>query len=724
MKSLRYLFLVPVAMNLAGQLAGLRALTLISKPLLMPLIALSVLILLKEHDVRDRRVGLIVAALLLGAVGDVLLMLEGTGCFLAGMGAFFLGHIFYFSVIPAPWKVKGLSGKFLSALFLAALLAFVITLAGRFPLQGPMRVAVTVYACAFAFLIHAGVVAAVDRRRPFYLLTVLGFAVFAVSDTFVAIGAFTDLAVPQRGFIVMSTYIAAQLTVAFSLALEEIDSLEKTEYGVRAKRLYALEDALKAREDDLVKAFDEDFGKGAFEVYTTEVGFLYNNIRNILTHLRDWMRPKAVPTPFVLWPGRSRIMFEPYGKVLVIGPFNYPLHLVVAPLAAALAAGNTVVVKPSRQTPNVSRVLSEALREAFDPEVVEIVDPAMSNEEMLARRYDYIFFTGSPKVGKVVMEAASKHLTPVTLELGGKSPAIVCEGAPARLACERIAKGKFLNAGQTCVAPDYVLVHESVHDEFISTMRDVVKEFFGDISVRPAEMTLMATGRHFDRVAALIPGVQASGAAPAGTDTASLGTLRGGTGAEHGEASGGAERSEASCRSGSAPEATAPDSLCEAEARGEVVIGGYTDAEKRYIAPTVIDNCTWDAPAMREEIFGPVLPVITYKDLQTEVIDKVKDGEKPLSLYIFSRNRRETRSILSQVSFGGGCVNETMMHLGNENLPFGGVGESGMGAYHGKTGFETFSHQKSLLLKSSWLNIDLLKPPYGRKLDLIRKFYK
>ena len=362
-------------------------------------------------------------------------------------------------------------------------------------------------------------------------------------------------------------------------------------------------------------------------------------------------------------------MLEPYGKVLVIGPFNYPLHLVVAPLAVALAAGNTAVVKPSRQTPNVSRVVGEMLREAFDPEVVDVVPDTVSNEELLSRRYDYIFFTGSPKVGKVVMEAASKHLTPVTLELGGKSPAIVCEGAPVRLACERIAKGKFLNAGQTCVAPDYVLVHESVHDEFIATMRDVISDFFGDISVRPSEMTLIATKRHFDRIVSLIW-----------------------------------------------PSEPVSDE--------RVVIGGYIDEEMNYISPTVLDGCGWDDPAMREEIFGPVLPVISYKDLQTEVIDKVKAGEKPLSLYIFSKNKKEIRSVLGQVSFGGGCVNETIMHLGNENMPFGGVGESGIGAYHGRTGFDTFSHQKSLLLKSFWLNFDLLKPPYGKMLNLVRKVYK
>ena len=658
MKYLKYLFLLPVVANLIGQWIGNHTMTVLSKPLLMPLLALSVYLLLKEHDVRGRRVLTIVLALLFGALGDILLMVHGDGWFLAGMVAFLVGHILYFSSIPAPWKVKGITGKILSLLLLTSLLVLVILLAGKFPVEGPMRIAVNVYASAFAFLIYACIVAAIDRRKPLYFLTALGFATFSFSDIFVAIGAFTNMAVPHRGFIVMSTYVLAQAIVAFSLAWEEIRELEKTEYGVRAKRLYALQDALKAHEEEFITAFDKDFGKGAFETYTTEIGYLYSNIRHILNHMREWMETRAACTPAVLWPAKSRILMEPYGKVLVIGPFNYPLHLVIAPLAAALSAGNTAVVKPSRQTPNVSGVVARMLRESFDPDVVEVLEDSVSNDEMLARRYDYIFFTGSPKVGKIVMEAASKHLTPVTLELGGKSPAIVCAEANVRLACERIAKGKFLNAGQTCVAPDYVLVHESVHDSFITTIREVIKEYFGDTSVRPAEMTLMATKRHFDRVAALLPP------------------------------------------------------------------GGHTDPSINYIAPTVLDDCGWDDPSMQEEIFGPVLPVIIFKDLQTDVIDKVKAGEKPLSLYIFSKRRSDVRKVLIQVSFGGGCVNETVMHLGNENLPFGGVGNSGMGAYHGKTGFDTFSHQKSILYKSSWFNFDLLKPPYGKKVNLIRKFYK
>ncbi len=692
MKCLKYLFWIPVVVNLVAVTIGSRVMEMFSKPLLMPLIALAVYVLAKEHDVRGSRFGRIITALLSGAVGDFLLMIGGFGPFLAGMAAFLIGHLFYLSVLPASWKVKGISGKVASLIFLAALLIGVLLLADLFPVEGVMAVAVKVYACAFAFLIHSSAVAAIDRKRPLYLLTALGFIMFAFSDSFVAIGAFTDLDIPHHGLIVMSTYILAQMIVAFSLTVVEIQYLEKTEYGVRAKRIYALWDAIKARESEFVAAFEKDFGKGEFETYTTEIGFLYNSFRKILHHLRDWMEPEAVPTPLVLWPAKSRIISEPYGKVLVIGPFNYPLHLVAAPLAAALSAGNTAVVKPSRQTPNVSRVLAEMLKEIYDPEVVDVIPDSVSNDEMLSRRYDYLFFTGSPKVGKIVMEAASRHLTPVTLELGGKSPAIVCESANVRLACERIAKGKFLNAGQTCVAPDYVLVHKSVHAEFISTMRSVIQDFFGDISTRPSDMTLIATRRHFDRIAALIPDTGA--ASPDGETTATLGTLRGGTGAERSEASGGAERSEA------------------------------VEPPINYISPTVIDNCGWDDPSMGEEIFGPVLPVIEYCDLQTEVIDKVKEGEKPLSLYIFTRKRREVREILSQVSFGGGCVNETVMHIGNENLPFGGVGNSGMGAYHGKTSFATFSHQKSILYKSSWLNFDLLKPPYGKKLRLIRKVYK
>ncbi|MBR5397789.1 MAG: aldehyde dehydrogenase family protein [Bacteroidales bacterium] len=667
-KKYSWLFLIPVIVNLIGQYTGNSAFTTVSKPILMPLLALTAWLVMTIGGVRGRRKTTIVLALLFGALGDILLMVHGTSWFLAGMLAFLVGHIFYYSTLPRPWKTRGFWETAFSLILLAALLIFVVSEVRKlFHVEGAMGWALTLYACAFAFLIHGCIMAAMIRRRPLFLLAALGFTIFAFSDVLVGLGVFTDIKIPKRGFIVMGTYILAQMLVSLSLAWELVDELKNTEYGRRLRRLYAIQDGLKAHESEFTEAFDKDFGKGEFETYTTETGYLYNSIRHTANHLWDWMQPAAAKTPFVLWPAKSLILSEPYGKVLIIGPFNYPLHLAVAPLAAALAAGNTAVVKPSRQTPHVSALIKSMLEESFPPEVVEVVDDSVSNEELLAKEYDYIFFTGSPKVGKIVMEAASKHLTPVTLELGGKSPAIVCPSADVRLACERIAKGKFLNAGQTCVAPDYVLVHGSIHDAFIKTMKEVVNDYFGDISSRPAGMTLMATRRHFDRVAGLIP--------------------------------------------------------ADAEGAGRVVIGGNTDPSINYIAPTVIDNCSWEEPAMQEEIFGPVLPVLTYDDLQSEVIDKLHDS-RPLSLYVFTRKCKEKKAILEGIRFGGGCVNETIMHLGNENMPFGGIGESGMGAYHGRTGFDTFSHKKSILYKSSWLTFDFLKPPYSNKLRLIRKIYK
>ena len=271
---------------------------------------------------------------LLATIPNTLMSVKRIGpVFIAGIIAFFIGHILYFSVLPAPWKVKGVFGKILTVLLFACLAVVVLTVLGRFDLEGALGVAVRVYAFAFVCLITAAIAAGIDRRRPLYFITAIGFLLFAISDTFIAIGDFTATKVPRGGFIVMSTYIAAQAIVAFSLAWQEIRDLEKTEYGVRARRLYALWDALKAREDAFIEAFDKDFGKGSFETYTTEIGFLYNDIRHTLSHLRDWIEPGAPATPMVLWPGKSRVISEPYGKVLVIGPFNYPLHLVVAPLA-------------------------------------------------------------------------------------------------------------------------------------------------------------------------------------------------------------------------------------------------------------------------------------------------------------------------------------------------------------------------------------------------------
>ena len=649
MKYLKYLFLLPVVVNLAGQLLENPVMTGVSKPFLMPLIALSIFLVAKERDVRDRRVKTIILALLFGMLGDIFLMIPGAGWFLVGMLAFLIGHIFYFSTLPAPWKVKGVTGKILSYLLLLALLAGVLTLVSRFPLKGPMRIAVLVYACAFAFLIHACIVAAIDRKKPVYFLTALGFAIFAFSDILVATGVFTDIRIPRRGFIVMSTYIAAQLIVSLSLLAEEIHELNDTEYGVRVRRLYALEDALKSHESEFVEAFRKDFGKGEFETYTTETGFLYSDIHHILNHLRDWMEPRAVPTPFVLWPARSRIFPEPYGKVLVIGPFNYPLHLVIAPLAAALAAGNTVVVKPSRQTPNVSSAVTGMLRGAFSPDVVEVLNDSVPNEEMLSGKYDYIFFTGSPRVGKIVMEAASRHLTPVTLELGGKSPAIVCADANVRLACERIAKGKFLNAGQTCVAPDYLLVRRELKEPLLVEMQRVLKEFYGEDALNSPDYPRIVNRTHYERLNALLTS-------------------------------------------------------------GRLAAGGEKAPEELFIAPTILDDVKPDDPIMENEIFGPILPVLAYNRTE-EAIAFINERPKPLALYCFG-NRRSCRAILGATSSGSACVNDCVMQLCNPYMPFGGVGASGMGCYHGDYGFACFSHLKPVMVQRNFFDAPLRYPPF------------
>ena len=422
--------------------------------------------------------------------------------------------------------------------------------------------------------------------------------------------------------------------------------------------------------DGLISAaLRADLNKQPFETYMCETGLLLEEIDYHIKHLKKWSRTRRVRSGVGQLPGKSYVCPEPYGVVLIMAPWNYPVQLCLMPLVGAVSSGNCAVVKPSAYAPESSRVIAKIIESAFPTGYVTAVEGGRdANKALLEEPFDYIFFTGSVAVGKTVMEAAAKRLTPVTLELGGKSPAIVCESANVRLACERIAKGKFINAGQTCVAPDYVLVHRSVHKEFIETMKEVISDFYGDTSSRPSGMTLIATGRHWERIKGLIP-----------------------------------EEGDPTVRT---------------------VIGGGSDEATKYIAPTVLDGCTWDAAAMQEEIFGPVLPVIEYEDLDSEVIARVKAGEKPLALYLFTRSRAQKRKVLSEVSFGGGCVNETIMHLGNENMPFGGVGNSGMGAYHGLTGFETFSHMKSILFKSSWLNFDLLKPPYGRKLDLVRRIYK
>jgi aldehyde dehydrogenase (NAD+) len=431
----------------------------------------------------------------------------------------------------------------------------------------------------------------------------------------------------------------------------------------RAERLERLKKSLHAFEPQLLAALQEDLGKVPFEGYETELGILYEEINFTLKHFKAWASPERVPTPLVHFPAKSRIYTEPLGVVLILSPWNYPLQLTIAPLIAAISAGDCAVVKPSRYSPATSAVIEQMLNQFFDQEYISVFQGGSQvNTELLQLKYDHIFFTGSPHVGRIVMEAAAKNLTPVTLELGGKSPCIVDETADIALAARRIAWGKLINAGQTCVAPDYALVQDSVKDEFIKAYIASIKAFYGEDTLHNEEYCKIINDKHFNRLSGLL-------------------------------------------------------------SSGTVAFGGKTDEAARRIEPTVLTDVSPDSPVMQEEIFGPILPVLPYHSF-TEAEDFVKSGQKPLALYLFTANPQHELRVLNEVPFGGGCVNDTIVHLGNPNMHFGGVGESGMGSYHGRTGFYTFSHRKSVLKKSNLIDIPLRYAPYGNRLGLLKKLMK
>lgn len=379
-------------------------------------------------------------------------------------------------------------------------------------------------------------------------------------------------------------------------------------------------------------------------------------------HLAQWMRGKRAVTPAAQLPAKSFLSPEPYGVVLILAPWNYPIQLCLLPLVGAISAGNCAVIKPSAYAPAASTAIAQLIASVFDPAYVAVVEGGRAeNSALLEERFDYIFFTGSAAVGKVVMQAAAAHLTPVTLELGGKSPAIVDETANLRLAARRIAFGKVLNAGQTCVAPDYLLIHRSVKDAFVQAYRQALQEFFPDGSLDA--LPTVINRKHFDRIERLLCGQT-------------------------------------------------------------VLIGGQSDPARLRIAPTLLDETDPESPIMQEEIFGPVLPMIAYDRLD-DAIDFVRARPRPLALYLFTGNRRAERRILDSCSFGGGCINDTIIHLATTRMPFGGVGASGMGSYHGRQSFDTFTHQRSIVKKSTLLDLRLRCHPYSdRKLRLIRRFLK
>ncbi|MFB0967596.1 MAG: aldehyde dehydrogenase family protein, partial [Cloacibacterium sp.] len=409
----------------------------------------------------------------------------------------------------------------------------------------------------------------------------------------------------------------------------------------------------------LYDAIYQDFGKSEFETFGTEISFVYKDIDYYLKNLKSFAKPKSVLTNIVNQMGSSKIVFEPLGNCLIIGAWNYPYQLTLTPVIAAIAAGNTCMIKPSELPENTMKAMAKLIKENFDAKFLYVLEGGVEETTAILKlRFDKIFFTGSPRVGKIVYKAAAEHLTPVTLELGGKSPAFVTEKADLQIAARRIVWGKFINAGQTCVAPDYLYVAEKIKAKFLKVLIEEIKK--RNYTDNVDHYCKIINERNFDRLEKMID-------------------------------------------------------------REKVVFGGETNREKRYISPTVLDHVTCDDAVMQEEIFGPILPILTYKNLET-AMQTVVEGEKPLSAYLFSNDTKEQELFTEKLSFGGGCINDTLMHLSNDRLPFGGVGNSGIGHYHGKFGFIAFSHQKAILKKSNYLEPELKYPPYSdAKLNILKK---
>lgn len=423
----------------------------------------------------------------------------------------------------------------------------------------------------------------------------------------------------------------------------------------RIQQLQLLKQAIINHQDAILQAAKKDLGRPEFEAYF-EIATL-SEINLALKHLKSWTKPRRVATSIDQFPASAWVQPEPLGVILIIGPWNYPFQLMISPLVGAIAAGNCAILKPSEHAPNTSKVVAELIKSAFDPSYVAVVEgDATISQQLLMEKFDHIFFTGGTSIGRIVMEAAAKHLTPVTLELGGKSPCIVDADVRLDYTAKRIAWGKFINAGQTCISPDYLLVDSRIKQELLEHLKQSIHEFYGENPESSSDYGRIINQRHFSRLMGFLD--------------------------------------------------------------GKTVIGGQADPETRYIAPTILDDVSWDDPVMQEEIFGPILPVLTYNDLD-EAIARVNERSKPLALYFFSQDRQKQNKILQSTSSGGVCLNDTVMQVGVTGLPFGGVGDSGMGSYHGKSSFDTFSHQKSVLKKSFWLDLGWRYAPY--KLDKLNQ---
>lgn len=433
--------------------------------------------------------------------------------------------------------------------------------------------------------------------------------------------------------------------------------------GFRVDALQKLRTAVRNHEEALTQALKADLNKSEFEAYSTEIGIVLEEIRFALSHISSWVKPKKVKTPVTHIGSKSWVYSEPYGLALIIAPWNFPFQLAVAPLIGAIAAGNCAVLKPSELTPKTSELLAKIIKDTFPEEYISAVLGGVdTSQALLGEKWDYIFFTGSGPVGRIVMEAAAKQLTPVTLELGGKSPCIVHEDANLKLAAKRIAWGKFMNAGQTCIAPDYLYIHDRIKDAFLSRLTDAIKELYGENPLDQDNYTRIVSQKHFDRLSGFL-------------------------------------------------------------ANGTTLTGGRTNSEKLAIEPTVLTNITWGDSVMQEEIFGPILPVLEYSDL-ANVIEGIQNHPTPLALYIFSENESIQQRVLNSISFGGGCVNDTVYQFTSPYLPFGGVGSSGVGAYHGKQSFDTFSHKKSILKQTTLFDVPFRYPNVKNGLKKIKFFLK
>jgi aldehyde dehydrogenase (NAD+) len=433
-----------------------------------------------------------------------------------------------------------------------------------------------------------------------------------------------------------------------------------------AKRLESLErlrQSIKSREAQISEALKKDLGKSDFESYVTEVGFILEEIKYVMSNLKKWARPRKVKTPVTLFPGKSFIHPVPYGAVLIISPWNYPFQLCLSPFIGAFAAGNTVAIKPSEFSVNTTKVLKEIIGEVFDESEVVLVEGAVAETQVLLnQQWDYIFFTGSTPVGQIISKAAAQYLTPVTLELGGKSPCLIDHTADLDIAAKRVAWGKFLNAGQTCVAPDYVLIPRQLQKSFIEKVVSYLNKFYGTDPRHSEDYPRIIHEKHLDRLQGLV-------------------------------------------------------------VTKKIAFGGESYREDRFLAPTIIEDVQWDDKIMEDEIFGPLLPIIPYDDIEVAVRN-ILLKPKPLAFYLFTEDSIQKQQLIEKIPFGGGCVNDTVIHLANPHLPFGGIGTSGLGSYHGKKSFDTFTHEKSLFHQSTKMDVPLRYPPYKGKLRWLRLFIR